>query len=121
MRDASGLAMHEMSLCEGVLQVLQEQAKKQGYTQVKAVWLEIGELAGVDLEAMRFGFDVVMKNSLADGAVLEIITLPGRAWCMACEKNVAVTQRFDPCPECGGYQLHVTGGDEMRIKELEVE
>jgi hydrogenase nickel incorporation protein HypA/HybF len=113
--------MHEMSLCEGVLQVMQDQAKSVGFNRVKTVWLEIGDLAGVDAEAMRFGFDVVVQGSVADGAALEIINLPGRAWCMTCGHEVSVTQRFDACPDCGGYQLQVTGGDEMRIKELEVE
>ncbi|MCK9532251.1 MAG: hydrogenase maturation nickel metallochaperone HypA [Gammaproteobacteria bacterium] len=113
--------MHEMSLCEGVLQVIGDQAKAQDFHRVKTVWLEIGELAGVDPEAMRFGFDVVMQGSLADGAALEIIHLPGRAWCLPCGKEVHVRQRFEPCPLCGGYQLQVTGGDELRVKELEVE
>lgn len=113
--------MHEMSLCEGVLQVMEDQAKSVGFNRVKIVWLEIGDLAGVDAEAMRFGFDVVVKDTVADGAALEIIKLPGRAWCMACSHEVTVNQRFDPCPDCGGYQLQVTGGDELRIKEMEVE
>ncbi len=113
--------MHEMSLNEGVLQVLQDHAKSQGFARVKTVWLEIGELSGVEIEAMRFGFDVVMKGSLADGAKLEIIRVPGQAWCMPCEKSVQVTQLFEACPDCGSYQLQVTGGDQMQIKELEVE
>lgn len=62
-----------------------------------------------------------MRGSLAEGAGLEIIGLPGEAWCMQCGKTVAVKQRFDQCPDCGGYQLQVTAGDQMRIKELEVE
>jgi hydrogenase nickel incorporation protein HypA/HybF len=113
--------MHEMSLCEGVLQVLESEAKKQGFEKVKSVWLEIGDLAGVEIEAMIFSFDAVTRNSLADGAELNIINVPGQAWCMQCSKNVSVKQRFDECPECGSYQLQVTSGDEMRIKELEVE
>jgi hydrogenase nickel incorporation protein HypA/HybF len=113
--------MHEMSLCEGVLQVLESEAKKQGFEKVKSVWLEIGELAGVEIEAMEFCFDAVTRNSLADGAQLNIINVPGLAWCMQCSKNVSVKQRFDECPDCGSYQLQVTSGDEMRIKELEVE
>ena len=113
--------MHEMSLCEGILQVMQTEAQKQGFSQVKNVWLEIGDLAGVEVEAMLFSFDAVTRNSLADGAKLNIINIPGTAWRMQCGKNVPVTQRFDACPECGSYQLQVTGGDEMRIKELEVE
>ena len=113
--------MHEMSLCEGVLQILEDNAKSQGYKKVKTVWLEIGGLAGVELEAMRFSFDAVMRDTLADQARLEIIEIPGQAWCMQCAKNVSVKQRFDQCPDCGSYQLQVTGGDEMKIKELEVE
>ena len=113
--------MHEMSLCEGVLQILEEHAARQGFTKVKTVWLEIGGLSGVEVEAMRFAFEVVTRGTLADRAGLEIIEVPGEAWCMKCAKTVAVTQRFDGCPDCGSYQLQVTGGEEMRIKELEVE
>ena len=113
--------MHEMSLCEGVLQILEDEAQKQGFERVKAVWLEIGELSSVEPEAMLFSFDAVTRDSLADGAALNIIRVPGQAWCMKCSKPVNVKQRFDACPDCGSYQLQVTGGEEMRIKELEVE
>jgi hydrogenase nickel incorporation protein HypA/HybF len=117
----AGALMHEMALCEGVLQVLEEYARKQGYARVRTVWLEIGELAGVEIEAMRFGFDVVTRGTLAEGAELRIITRPGAAWCLQCAKTVRVQQRFDACPDCGGYELQVTGGEELRVRELEVE
>lgn len=112
--------MHELSICEGILQVIEDQAVKQKFTSVEKVRLEIGALAGVELEALKFGFDVVTKNSLAENAVLEIITVDGTAWCMPCQKPVPISQRYDACPECGGFQLQVTSGDELRIKDLEV-
>ena len=113
--------MHELSLCEGVLQVLEDTARSQGFERVNVVWLEIGALAGVELEAMRFSFDVVKKGTLAENARLEILRIPGRAWCLPCAKNVEIGQRFDACPHCGSYQLQATGGEELRVKELEVE
>jgi len=113
--------MHELSLCEGVLQVLENAARTQGFSRINIVCLEIGALAGVELEAMRFSFEVIKKGTLADNAKLEIISLPGQAWCLPCAKNVAIEQRFDACPHCGSYQLQVTGGEELRVKELEVE
>jgi hydrogenase nickel incorporation protein HypA/HybF len=70
---------------------------------------------------MRFSFDAVMRGSLADSAQLEIIPLPGVAWCMQCSQPVQIAARYEPCPDCGSYQLQVSGGEEMRIKELEVE
>lgn len=113
--------MHEMALSEGVLQILESNARSRGFRRVKTVWLEIGRLAGVDVEAMRFTFDAVTRGTLADGAALEIIDRPGEAWCMPCGCSIRVAQRFDACPQCGSHQLQVTGGDEMKVKELEVE
>ncbi len=113
--------MHEMSLCEGVVQILEEEARRQGFQRVKTVWLEIGRLSGVEVEAMRFCFDVVVRGTLAEGARLEILEIPGEGWCLDCGRTVEVQQRFDPCPACGGYRLQVTGGEQMRVKELEVE
>ncbi|WP_456404684.1 hydrogenase maturation nickel metallochaperone HypA [Thiolapillus sp.] len=110
-----------MSLCEGVVQVLEDSARQQGFRTVKTVWLEIGALSGVEIEAMRFSFDVIKKGTLAEEARLEIVEVPGQAWCLPCAKNVTINQRFDACPDCGSYQLQVTGGEELRVKELEVE
>jgi len=113
--------MHEMSICEGILQVLETEADRQGFNRVKAVWLEIGPLAGVESEALRFCFDAVMRGSLAAEARLEILELTGEGLCLQCGKKVPVRQRFDPCPLCGGFGVRITQGEEMRIKELEVE
>ena len=112
--------MHEMSICESILDVLKDQARAQNFDTVKRISLEIGPLSGVEIEALKFGFDVVMRDSLADGAALDIIETEGKAWCFSCGKTVSIAARYEPCPECGSHQLQVTGGEEMRIKELEV-
>jgi hydrogenase nickel incorporation protein HypA/HybF len=110
-----------MSLAEGVLQVIEDAALKQGFSRVRTVWLEIGQLAAVEVEAMRFCFDAVTRGSLAEGSRLEIVATPGSAWCMKCSGSVTVEALYDPCPQCGSHQLQVTGGSEMRVKELEVD
>ncbi len=112
--------MHEMSLCQSILQTLEEQAGLQNFTRVERVCLEIGPLSGVEIEALKFGFDVVMRGSLAEQARLEIVECPAEAWCLPCAATVSINQRFDACPRCGSHQLQVTRGDELRIKELEV-
>lgn len=113
--------MHEMSLAEGIVQLVEDAALAEGCVKVKAVWLEIGQLAVVEKEALRFCFDAVTRDTVAEGARLEIIETPGQGRCMKCEANIAVTTLYEACPVCGGYQIQVTGGDAMRVKELEVE
>jgi hydrogenase nickel incorporation protein HypA/HybF len=112
--------MHEMSLAEGVLQLIEDAARQQAFAKVRTVWLEIGQLSGVEPEAMAFCFDAVTRGSIAQGARLEIIRLPGTGWCMACARTVPMAEVFGECPACGGHQMQVTGGTEMRVKELEV-
>jgi hydrogenase nickel incorporation protein HypA/HybF len=113
--------MHEMSLAEGIVQLVEDAARADGCSKVTAVWLEIGQLAAVETESLRFCFDAVTHGSIAEGARLEIIVTPGQGWCMKCEGNVPVTTLYDPCPVCGSHQIQVTGGSEMRVKEFEVE
>ena len=113
--------MHEMSLAEGVLQVIEDSARANNFSQVKTVWLEIGELSGVEVEAMRFCFDAVVKGTLAEGARLEIVATEGQGRCLTCGQTVHIQLRYDPCPLCGGYPVEPVGGLEMKVKELEVD
>jgi hydrogenase nickel incorporation protein HypA/HybF len=113
--------MHEMSLCESVVQIVEEHARTHKFSRVNKVRLEIGAFACVEPEALRFCFEVVTRGTLADGARLEILDLSGRAWCSVCGAEVTVRQRFDSCPTCGNEWLSPVGGDDLRIKDLEVE
>ena len=90
--------MHEMSICMSVVQALEEQAEIHSYARVKAVWLEIGPLAGVEPEAMMFCFDAVAQGTLAEGAKLEIVNTQAVAWCMTCAKNVDLGNPFRLLP-----------------------
>jgi hydrogenase nickel incorporation protein HypA/HybF len=110
-----------MALCESVVRTIEEQAVTNAFSGVKTVWLEIGQLSTAEPESMAFCFPIIAKGTLAEGAKLEIIRTPGEAWCLDCNLAVPVAARFDPCPECGGHSLHLRQGDELRIKELEVE
>ena len=112
--------MHEMSLAESVLAIVEETARAHDAARVTAVRLEIGALAHVAPEALRFCFDAVTRSTLADGAALEIDAVPGRAWCMPCGEHVPLRALGEACPRGGSYQLAVSGGDEMRVKDIAI-
>jgi hydrogenase nickel incorporation protein HypA/HybF len=113
--------MHEMSLAESVREIVEDTARANGARRVASVRLEIGRLSQVEVEAMRFAFDVVMRGSLAAAARLDITETDGSAWCMHCSQPVVIAQRGDACPQCGSYQLQVTGGERMRVLDIEIE
>jgi hydrogenase nickel incorporation protein HypA/HybF len=113
--------MHEMSLAEGVMQIVEASAGREQARRVRLVVLEIGCLSSVEPQALRFCFEAVSAGTIAQGAVLEIISVPGTGKCMLCSETVPMDELFGTCPECGGHQLQATGGTEMRVKEIEIE
>ena len=112
--------MHEMSLAEGVRTIIEDTAAANGFRSVRAVVLEIGELAAVEADALRFCLDVVLADTVAAGAAIEVETVPGAGWCMDCAQAVPMRELHDACPHCGGHQLQATGGTELRVVELMV-
>ncbi len=113
--------MHEMSLAEGVLQIIEETARREGARRVRQVVLEIGRLSSVEPSALAFCFDAVTRGSVAEGAELVIDEIPGSGWCQPCGRTVALGERYAPCPLCGGFQVEPTGGTRMQVREIGIE
>lgn len=113
--------MHEASLAGGVLKLVEDCARREGFARVKVLRLEAGQLAGVEPRALRFALEALAAGTCLQGARVEIDEPAGQAWCLLCCGSVEVAQRGDACPQCGGYQLHPTGGTELRVVEMTVE
>lgn len=112
--------MHELTLLENVREILEEHAISQNFTKVTQMTLEIGKLSCVEPEALRFGFDVVMKGSLAENAELIIAELDGIGFCQQCQQKIVMLRLYDPCANCGNPITNVILGAEMKIKDLVV-
>jgi hydrogenase nickel incorporation protein HypA/HybF len=113
--------MHELSLAESLIDLVEEESRKLAGAKVRTVRLEIGALAVVEPDAMRFCFDVVARGTTAEGASLDIVTVAGRGHCLDCGHDIDVFERPALCPDCGAAHVEVTSGTSMRLKELEVE
>jgi hydrogenase nickel incorporation protein HypA/HybF len=112
--------MHEVALAASLVDLAVEEARAAGATRVTRLTLEIGALSHVDPQALRFAFDAATAGTLVAGADLAIEEPPGTAWCMDCSKAVEIARRGDPCPVCAGSMLLVQGGEEMRLRDMEV-
>ena len=113
--------MHEMSLCLSMLEILEASAREHHFHKVKVIHLELGCHSCADPDTLRFTFEVAAQNTLAEGARLAILEVPVRAWCHQCNKQVDLGEDLGVCPVCRGTELRLEGGQELRIKNLEVE
>jgi len=109
--------MHEMGITRNIVSIVAEQAKLKKVTRVQ---LEVGKLSAIMPDALLFCFDVVAKGTVLEGATLEIIEVTGRAICRACNADVELHNLVTAC-ECGSRDLNRISGEELNIKEMELE
>jgi hydrogenase nickel incorporation protein HypA/HybF len=109
--------MHELGITRSVVAICAEHANGARVTRVT---LEIGQLSALLPEAVRFCFDVCATGTAVAGAQLDIIEIPGLARCRQCQQEVPLAQPFGRC-ECGGNDLELIAGHELKVKEMEIE
>ncbi len=110
--------MHELSITQGIVEICENSAEGR---RVLSVTLEIGELSNVVPEAVEFCFEACTKDTHLEGAHLLIERVPGRGRCRECSADFPLHAYYEGCPTCGGYKVEIVSGEELRVKELEVE
>ncbi|MBI5483572.1 MAG: hydrogenase maturation nickel metallochaperone HypA [Deltaproteobacteria bacterium] len=110
--------MHEMSITQGIITLCLEHCNGRRVTSLE---VEIGELSTVVPEAIEFCFEACSRDTLLEGAQLVIIRTPGRGMCQECGSETPLTELFGACRHCGSGQVIIMAGEEMRVREIEVE
>ena len=108
--------MHELAIAESVVDAIVD---KVGDSQVASVRLEIGMLAGVVTDSIRFCFEIVAQGTGLEDARLDIDEPPGRAYCRKCGEEFALDEPIMLCP-CGSADLDILSGQQLRIISVEV-
>lgn len=112
--------MHEAALALGLVDLVDDEARKGGANSVKSMHVELGALSCVDPHAFAQAVDIASRGRAAEGAQLILNRPAGAAHCMACGADVTLTRRDAPCPDCGSHRLLVRHGDQMRLTAIEV-
>jgi hydrogenase nickel incorporation protein HypA/HybF len=113
--------MHEMSVAQSILRIVLDSAQKNGATRVKLVRIRAGELRGIVREQLAFFFDFITKDTIAEGAGLEVEKVPIQARCKGCSHVFMVKDYAFVCPECESKDVDTIQGMELAVKEIEIE
>lgn len=112
--------MHEATLAENILNIALETAEQNHAAKVFKVGLTLGELAGVEVEALTLSFDVLKRNTPAQDAELVIKRVPISATCNKCGKTFQLERYNFFCPDCDGV-LILKNGRELLIDFIDCE
>jgi len=115
--------VHELSLIQSLLTIIDEQAKEHEFTRVNQINLSCGRLSTVEPQALQFAFEAISPATICAGAQLNLTILPLKIHCFTCNREFE-SETADPttCPHCRGDQVMITGGrQELQLLELDVD
>ncbi|MFH0821942.1 MAG: hydrogenase maturation nickel metallochaperone HypA [Pseudomonadota bacterium] len=111
-----------MAIVQSIMEIVEQQAAIYRAKRVAKISLEFGVLTGVQPDAVRFAFEILAKDGIAEAAALEITIVPMKAFCPTCAKEYLLRDYTPFCPDCETTALQIIEGrDEMRIASMEIE
>jgi len=120
--------MHELSMADAMVKTVLDVAEKNDATEIIEVTIEVGKLTMLNPEQLKFLIDVLVENTLLEGAEVNIVELPVELKCNLCEyTGLADMDDSDhylaivKCPECGERNVEITAGRECNVKNIKRE
>jgi hydrogenase nickel incorporation protein HypA/HybF len=113
--------MHEFSLAQNIIEIVDEAVKKNNVTVVKEIELEIGQLSGVEITALETALECLIPGSILDKAKMHMNIVEGIALCRKCKHQFSTDDLLSPCPNCNSYGPEIIFGKELRVKSISAE
>lgn len=113
--------MHELSLAMSVIELVKSEATQLNNHAVKSIEIEVGELAGVELQAFRFSMNAVLKASQYATSRLNIIMKKAISHCSECNSTFQPISKYSQCPNCQSYFVALIQGNELRLTSITVD
>lgn len=107
--------MHELSIVIDLLDIVEDNAKKHNALVVHEIELAVGDLAGVEFDALEFAIDNAPRSELLKNAKFIIQRVAPVARCTDCSHEFKTTNYADTCPACNSFRTELTKGNELKI------
>lgn len=114
--------MHELSLMSNILDIVVEHAQRHGAQKVTRINLRIGVLSDIIPQWAQTYFDMLSRDTIADGASLEIERVPVAVRCGSCghEETFRDGEWQFTCVKCGSMDIELMQGRELSVASIEV-
>lgn len=110
--------MHEVSICQGIINSLETEMKEDKLEQVREVYLKVGILSCIEPVILNSVFSLMIEETPLQRAVLKISIVDVLAECEQCNRQYKVEKYMFVCPDCGDPLSKIIEGNELRIYKI---
>ena len=107
-----------MAIAGSVLESVLRHAEGRRVTHVQ---LKVGHLRQVVPSSLEFSWELITRDTVADGADLGIERIEAVGKCRKCDEETPQHGFPFRCGACGDYGLELVSGNELLIDYLEVD
>lgn len=115
------MLMHELSVTQSILEIALRHAEQAGAQHITRLNLVVGELSGIIGESVQFYWDMISRDTMAEGSQLHFERVPASLRCLSCDHTFPLNGRDYTCPACGKVRVVATGGKDFQLESIEVE
>jgi len=109
-----------MSIAQNIVDIAVAAAEREGAGKITGVNLLAGEARAIVPEQLTFCFGIAAEGTIAGGAQLNLEIVPVKGRCRKCSGDFVIKDFEYICPQCESSDIEITGGTELRIKDIEV-
>ena len=113
--------MHELSITQSILTIALKHAEQANAKHISALNIVMGELSSVVDDSVQFYWDLIAKDTIAEGAMLHFRRVPAEFQCLACLEKYHPADGELICPQCGGAGARIIAGEEFSLESIDVE
>ncbi len=114
--------MHELPITQSLLDITLRHATASGAKKVSQLNIVIGQMSSVVDDSVQFYWEIMAKDTIAEGAVLHFERIPAVLHCLDCDTQFELNARENfSCPHCNSFSVQITGGDDFRLDSIDVE
>jgi hydrogenase nickel incorporation protein HypA/HybF len=113
--------MHELPVTQSLLAIALRHAEQAQAARITHLHLVIGDLASIVDESVQFYWDIISRDTLAEGAVLHFRRVPMLMQCFTCGSTYTPERGTLACPGCGSAEVAVAEGDVFQLESIDIE
>ncbi len=113
--------MHELPVAENILEISLRHARQAEARRITDLNLVIGQLASIVDDSIQFYWDIISKDTLAEGAILHFRRIETELRCQDCKIPYKPAAFDMACPLCGGSNVKVVAGEEFYLESIDIE
>lgn len=113
--------MHETGIAQSILDIAIKTALEKSAKRINNVAVKVGKMSAIDEASLRFAFDALKAETIAENATFEYIDVPLTGKCEDCGYESEMEGYFVLCPKCSSGRVTILSGNELEIAYIDID